>query len=79
MPHPNRREFLPEGADAFGRQNRLCVDKIGMDNVMWAIDYPYQPTAGAVAFIETAATVTEDERVAVAHGNAERIFRIAAG
>jgi 5-carboxyvanillate decarboxylase len=54
---------------------RLCVDKIGMDNVMWAIDYPYQPTAPAVAFLESAPLPSPDlERFA--YGNAERIFGI---
>lgn len=54
---------------------RLCVDKIGVDNVMWAIDYPYQPTAPAVAFLESARLSAADlERIA--HGNAERIFGI---
>ena len=54
---------------------RLCVDKIGIDNVMWAIDYPYQPTAPAVAFLESARLSAVDlERIA--HGNAERIFGI---
>jgi 5-carboxyvanillate decarboxylase len=33
---------------------RYCIDKVGADNIMWAIDYPYQPTAPAVAFIESA-------------------------
>ena len=56
---------------------RLCVDKIGIDNVMWAIDYPYQPTAPAVAFLESAKLSPADlERIA--HGNAERIFGIRA-
>jgi predicted TIM-barrel fold metal-dependent hydrolase len=55
---------------------RLCIDKIGLERVMWAIDYPYQPTAGAVSFIESA-PLSDPERSAVAHGNAERIFRIA--
>jgi len=50
---------------------------IGIDNVMWAIDYPYQPTAPAVAFLESAKLSTADlERIA--HGNAERIFGIRA-
>ena len=54
---------------------RLCVDKIGIDNVMWAIDYPYQPTAPAVAFLESARLSAADlERIA--YGNAERIFGI---
>jgi len=55
---------------------RLCIDKAGIDNVMWAIDYPYQPTAPAVAFLESA-QLSDSEREMVAHRNAERIFRIA--
>ena len=56
---------------------RLCVDKIGIENVMWAIDYPYQPTAPAVAFLESAALSAADLQ-RIAHGNAERIFGITA-
>lgn len=54
---------------------RYCIDKIGVDRIMWAIDYPFQPTAPAVSFIETA-PLTEPERNKIAHGNAERIFKI---
>lgn len=54
---------------------RFCIDKLGVDSVMWAIDYPFQPTAPAVAFMDTA-PLTDVEREKVAHGNAERIFRI---
>ena len=56
---------------------RFCVDKIGIDNVMWAIDYPYQPTAPAVAFLESA-PLSPADRERIAHGNAERIFGIRA-
>jgi 2,3-dihydroxybenzoate decarboxylase/5-carboxyvanillate decarboxylase len=45
---------------------------------MWAIDYPYQPTAPAVAFIEPA-PMFEAHRENIAYKNAERIFRITAG
>jgi 2,3-dihydroxybenzoate decarboxylase/5-carboxyvanillate decarboxylase len=55
---------------------RYSIDKIGVERVMWAIDYPYQPTAPAVAWIDKAPLSTE-ERELVCHGNAERIFRIA--
>jgi len=54
---------------------RFCIDKIGVDRIMWAIDYPYQPTAPAVAFIESA-PLTEAEREKIAYINAERIFKI---
>ena len=57
---------------------RYCIDKIGAENIMWAIDYPYQPTAPAVSFIESA-PMSEDHRERIAYKNAERIFRITAG
>jgi 2,3-dihydroxybenzoate decarboxylase/5-carboxyvanillate decarboxylase len=63
-----------------GQENALAlrysIDMIGLENVMWAIDYPYQPTAPAVAFIEQAQPLTEEERAAVAGLNAARIFHI---
>jgi predicted TIM-barrel fold metal-dependent hydrolase len=55
---------------------RFCIEKIGVDNIMWAIDYPYQPTSPAVTFIENA-PLSPAERTKIAHGNAERIFKIA--
>jgi 2,3-dihydroxybenzoate decarboxylase/5-carboxyvanillate decarboxylase len=55
---------------------RYTIDKLGIDNVMWAIDYPYQPMKPAVDFI-AAFDCTEAERHALCHGNAERIFHIA--
>ncbi|MEA2764189.1 MAG: 5-carboxyvanillate decarboxylase [Gemmatimonadaceae bacterium] len=54
---------------------RFAIEKIGIDRVMWAIDYPFQNTPGSVAFIESA-TLSDSEREQVAHSNAERIFRI---
>lgn len=56
---------------------RFCIDKLGIDSIMWAIDYPYQPTAPAVKFLESA-PLSDQERLQIAHGNAERIFRIRA-
>lgn len=57
---------------------RYCIDRVGIDNVMWAIDYPYQPSAPAVAWID-AAPLTDAERAQVCHRNAERIFGIPPG
>jgi len=54
---------------------RFCMDKVGLDRVMWAIDYPYQPTAPAVAFLDSA-PLSEHERTQIGSRNAERIFRI---
>jgi predicted TIM-barrel fold metal-dependent hydrolase len=54
---------------------RMCVEKIGIANVMWAIDYAFQPTAPAVEFLESA-PLSDGERERVAHANAERIFAL---
>lgn len=55
---------------------QFCIDKIGVDNIMWAIDYPYQPSAPAVAWID-AAPLSPQQREKICSLNAERIFRIA--
>ena len=56
---------------------RYVLDVLGPDNVMWAIDYPYQPTPPAVAFMDTA-PVSSALKAKLYHQNAERIFHIAA-
>jgi 2,3-dihydroxybenzoate decarboxylase/5-carboxyvanillate decarboxylase len=56
---------------------RYTIDKLGVENVLWAIDYPYQPMEPAVRFIEEF-PCTDEERHALGHGNAERVFHIAA-
>ncbi len=54
---------------------RYSIDRMGLDNVIWAIDYPYQPMKPAVDFIESF-DCTDEEMHAVCHGNAERVFHI---
>lgn len=51
------------------------IKRIGIDNVLWAIDYPYQPMKPAVEFMDSA-PVSDEERHKLYHGNAERIFHI---
>jgi 2,3-dihydroxybenzoate decarboxylase/5-carboxyvanillate decarboxylase len=62
-----------------GVEDPLALDysikKIGIDNVLWAIDYPYQPTAPAVAFMD-AVEVSAADKAKLYHGNAERVFHI---
>lgn len=54
----------------------LVISHAGIDNVMWAIDYPYESSADAVAFIDRA-KLTPAQRASICHGNAERLFHIA--
>ena len=52
-----------------------AITTIGIDNVMFSIDYPYESTAQAAEFMRTAPLAPAD-KARVAHGNAERILRL---
>jgi 2,3-dihydroxybenzoate decarboxylase len=52
-----------------------AVLEIGIDNVLFAVDYPYESTADAVRFLDSA-PLAEADRAKIAHGNAERILRL---
>ncbi len=54
---------------------RCALDAMGPENVMFSIDYPFEKTPVAAAFIENA-RITETERQQVASGNAKRILKI---
>lgn len=54
---------------------RCAMDVMGSDRVLFAVDYPYQRNADAVAFIE-GATLSEADRARICHQNAERILGI---
>lgn len=51
------------------------IKKLGADSILWAIDYPYQPSAPAVAFMD-AAPIPDTDKAKIYHQNAERIFHI---
>lgn len=55
---------------------RYCHEVLSADNIMFAIDYPYQESPEAVAFMRSAPLPRADLEK-IAHGNAERIFHIA--
>lgn len=52
---------------------RCAIDVMGVDRVMFAVDYPYQRNEPAVAFIE-GADLDAHEREQVCHANAERLL-----
>jgi len=57
---------------------RLCLDALGEENVMFAVDYPYQETHEAADWIRSA-DISESARRKVAFENAERIFGMRRG
>jgi 5-carboxyvanillate decarboxylase len=54
---------------------RYAIDVLGHDRVMWAIDYPYEEMPPAVRFLDSLG-LSEVERHAFLHGNAERTFAL---
>jgi len=54
---------------------KFCIEVLGADRIMWAIDYPYQDHPDAVEFMD-AARISEKDKHKIYHENAERVFRI---
>ena len=52
-----------------------AIQEVGVDNVMFSIDYPFESTEKAVQFIRTAPLAPADQ-ARLAHVNAERILRL---
>ena len=52
-----------------------AIQAIGVDSVMFSIDYPFEPTGKAAEFMRTAPLAPADKE-RVAHANAERILRL---
>jgi predicted TIM-barrel fold metal-dependent hydrolase len=55
----------------------FCIEVLGADNIMWAVDYPYQETHEAVRYMNEA-PISDTDKHKIFHGNAERVFRIRA-
>lgn len=73
-----RRNFLitTSGVE-HGPVLEYAIKVLGVDSIMWAIDYPYEAMAPAVEFMNTANLANED-RAKIFHTNAERVFHIGA-
>ena len=54
---------------------RFVREVVGTERILFSVDYPYLTLTGARAWLE-ALPVGEDERDAIAHGNAERLLRL---
>lgn len=53
----------------------FCLERLGEDAVMFAVDYPYEASEPATEFLRDA-TLTSAQRAKISHGNAERLFGI---
>ncbi|HEV7715331.1 MAG TPA: amidohydrolase family protein [Steroidobacteraceae bacterium] len=53
----------------------MCIKVLSADNIMWAVDYPYQETAEATQWLNDA-PISEADKEKIFHRNAERVFKI---
>ncbi|GGF17514.1 amidohydrolase family protein [Subtercola lobariae] len=54
-------------------QLQFCIELLGVDRIMYAVDYPFVSQAGAADFLENANLSNEDKEK-IAHVNAEKLF-----
>ena len=54
----------------------FCIKRMGAENIMFAIDYPYEDSATATMFL-AGAPLSGGQRALISHRNAERLFRVA--
>lgn len=54
---------------------KFCIEALGADNIMWAIDYPYQESREATEFMNRA-PISDVDKHKIFHKNAERVFHI---
>lgn len=60
----------------WGPSVKFAIDALGADKVMFAIDYPFVDSGLSVRQMD-AIDISADDKAAIYHRNAERIFRIA--
>jgi len=53
-----------------------CIEQIGIERIMFAVDYPYEEMHEAIAWFDNV-PLDEAQRRQIARTNAERLFRLA--
>jgi len=54
-------------------QLRFCLDVVGVDRILYSVDYPFVSNDAARTFLNEA-DLSQAHREAIAHGNAERLL-----
>jgi predicted TIM-barrel fold metal-dependent hydrolase len=61
----------------FDNESLICaISAVGADRIMLAVDYPFSKNLDGRRFIDNA-PISEEDRNAIAHGNAERLLGLA--
>lgn len=71
-----REHFYVTTSGNFQHSALACaVAELGIDRIMFAVDYPYNSSAEGVAFVR-AAPISEADKAKIFAGNAERLFAL---
>jgi 5-carboxyvanillate decarboxylase len=54
---------------------KFCIEVLSADNIMWAVDYPYQETVEATEWLDAAA-ISDEDKAKIFQRNAERAFKL---
>jgi 5-carboxyvanillate decarboxylase len=54
---------------------KYSIEVLGAERVMWAVDYPFQPSGASAQFMNEA-DISDEDKELVFHANAERLFRL---
>ena len=71
-----RENIMVTTAGSFSAEPLLCaIQALGVDRVMFSVDYPYEYTEQAVQFIDHVA-ISDADREKICHLNAERLLKL---
>lgn len=64
--------FTPPSGMFNQPQLRYCVETVGVDRIIDAVDFPMLGNEGAVSFLADS-DLSEQDRAKIAHGNADKL------
>jgi 2,3-dihydroxybenzoate decarboxylase len=84
LPHPPsfylRRNFHVTTSGHFNDAPLRCaIDVMGIDRVMFSVDYPFEATADAATWFDATPVLTDAERRRIGRTNAARLFGLDGG
>ncbi len=71
-----REHFYLTTSGDFQKTALVCaIAELGIDRIMFAVDYPYNANAEGVAFVRSA-PLSDADKEKIFHGNADRLLRL---